>query len=159
MVMTPNAAFLLAQVGAHSAEVFAELLEPLRLAPQHSGIIWMVRRSPGISQQNMAATLRMHPSRLVSLLDELEERGYVERRAKEDDRRVYAVHLTPAGEEMYAQIEKLSRQHQDIVCAALSDAECRRLAEFLQRIAEERELIVGVHPGYRWLGRRIKPRK
>src|ERR1051325_1800159 len=82
MVLKPNAAFLLAQVGAHSAEVFAELLEPLRLAPQHSGIIWMVRRSPGISQQNMAATLRMHPSRLVSLLDELEERGYVERRAE-----------------------------------------------------------------------------
>jgi DNA-binding MarR family transcriptional regulator len=157
MPMKPNAAFLLAQVGAHSAEIFAELLKPLRLAPHHSGVIWLLSRSPGISQHNMAATLRMHPSRLVSLLDELEERGYVERRANEDDRRVYAVHLTPAGEEVYTQIERLSRQHQDILCAALSDAECRRLAGYLQRIAEERELTGGVHPGYRWLGRRVKP--
>jgi DNA-binding MarR family transcriptional regulator len=157
--MKPNAAFLLAQVGAHSGEVFARLLAPLRISPAHSGIIWLLQRSPGITQQEMASTLRVHPSRLVTLLDELEKRGYIERRGKEHDRRAYSVHLTASGETLFDDIAKLAHQHQEIVCAALTDAECRRLAEFLQRIAEDRELALAVHPGYRWLGRRVKVRE
>lgn len=155
--MKPNAAFLLSQVGAHSAEIWAGLLEPLRLSPAHSGIIWLLSRSAGIRQHEMASTLRMHPSRLVGLLDDLEKRGLVERRDQERDRRVYSIHLTKAGEAVFDQIRDLAAKHEALICSTLSEAECRRLADFLQRIAASRNLTVGVHPGFRWLGRQIKP--
>src|SRR4030095_9674214 len=155
--MKPNAAFLLSQVGAHSAEVWAGLLEPLHLSPAHSGIIWLLSRAPGIRQHEMASTLRMHPSRLVGLLDDLEKRGLVERRDQAHDRRVYALHLTKAGDGVFDQIRDLAAKHEAMICAGLSEAECRRLADFLQRIADARQLTLGVHPGFRWLGRQIKP--
>jgi hypothetical protein len=87
----------------------------------------------------------------------LEKRGLIERRDNERDRRVYSLFLTKAGEDVFEQIRDLAAKHQELICAALNEGECRRLADFLQRIAEARDLARGVHPGYRWLGRRIKP--
>src|SRR5271155_940017 len=86
--------FLLAQLGSHAAAKFAKRLEPLGFAPQHVGILRFIAQSPGISQQDLANALNMHASRLVSMLDELQERGLLERRPSEQDRRLYALHLT-----------------------------------------------------------------
>jgi hypothetical protein len=49
---------------------------------------------------------------------------------------------------------RLSQEHLRMICGALS--ECEQLAGFLQRIAQDRGLTSGVHPGYRWLGRKIR---
>jgi DNA-binding MarR family transcriptional regulator len=152
----PNAAFLLSQVGAHSAEVFASLIATLQLTPAHSGIIWMLGRSAGMSQRQLASTLKIHPSRLVALLDELENRGLVERQGHAADRRLYALHLTKKGQTIFEKIMRLTEEHLKLICGALSKIECEQLAGFLHRIAQERGLMAGVHPGYRWLGRKIR---
>jgi DNA-binding MarR family transcriptional regulator len=156
--LKPNAAFLLSQVGAHSAEVFAKLLEPMRLAPAHSGIIWLLGRSAGVSQKALASTIRVHPSKLVGLLDELEERGLIERRGHKKDRRLYALHLTTKGQATYEKISSTADEHLKLICGALNKAECAQLTEFLQRIVEDRGLTKGVHPGYRWVGRKVRPK-
>jgi len=154
----PNAAFLLSQVGAHSAETFASLLDPLSLSPPHSGILQVLSRSPGMSQQEMASKLKVHPSRVVDLLDELERRGLIERRGHAEDRRLYAVHLTPAGQKLFEEVRQVTEQHEKVICKALTEKERQQLTAYLQRIADERKLTPGVHPGYRWLGRKIKPK-
>ena len=151
----PNAAFLLSQVVSHAAEVFAKLIAPLQLTPAHSGIIWMLGRSAGMSQRQLASVLKIHPSRLVALLDELEEKGLVERQGHTTDRRLYALHLTMKGQSTFAKIMRLSEEHLRMICSALNKKECEQLAGFLQRIAAARGLTPGVHPGYRWLGRKI----
>src|SRR5262245_23924430 len=85
-----STAFLLAQVGAHAATQFAERLAPLELTPAHAGILRLIRTSSGMSQQALSSMLGVLPSRLVVLVDELEDRGLVERRDSPEDRRVYA---------------------------------------------------------------------
>ena len=86
-------AFLLAQLGAHAASQFAERLGVLDLTPPDAGILRLLRIAAGLSQQELAAKLKIHPSRLVAILDNLEKRGFVERRANPDDRRLYSLHL------------------------------------------------------------------
>ena len=66
--------FLLSQVGAHAAAGFKERLAPLKLAPPHAGILRIINQSDGLTQQALGERLGVFPSRLVSLLDELEER-------------------------------------------------------------------------------------
>ena len=73
-------AFLLAQLGAHAASRFAEKLGALELTPPDAGILRLLRVAAGLSQQELAAKLQIHPSRLVAILDNLEKRGLVERR-------------------------------------------------------------------------------
>lgn len=144
-------AFLLAQLGSHAAAKFAERLSKLRLTPAHSGILHILSATPGITQQALAALLGMVPSRLVALLDELESRGLMQRRQSEKDRRRHALVLTEKGRKTLASIGELSREHQRLLLAALTEAEREQLATLLQRIADQQGLTRNVHPGYRTL--------
>jgi DNA-binding MarR family transcriptional regulator len=151
-----SAAFLLAQVGSHAARKFAERLAPLRLLPPHAGILGVLRKSGGLSQQGLAEVLHMHPSGLVAIIDELEERGLVKRHDSLDDRRTYELHLTNTGQAALRDIGHVGQEHNESLCAALSLREREQLTGFLQRIADEQGLTPGVHPGFSRLGRRQK---
>jgi DNA-binding MarR family transcriptional regulator len=146
-------AFLLAQLGAHAASQFAERLGVLELTPADAGILRLLRTEAGPSQQELAARLRIHPSRLVSILDHLEKRGLVERRANPDDRRLYSLHLTQAGGRALEKIGSVARQHQEALLSSISREERNTLATLLLKIADQQGLVRGVHPGYQRLGR------
>lgn len=145
-------AFLLSQVGAHAAARFAEKLAALGLKPPHAGILRALNRAEGLSQQALGEALGTFPSRLVGLLDELEERRLVERRDRPGDRRSYALNLTDAGREALKQIVHVARQHQDDLCAALDESEREQLVGSLRRIAKQQGLVPGIHPGWKPLG-------
>jgi DNA-binding MarR family transcriptional regulator len=148
-----STAFLLAQVGAHAASKFGERLATLNLAPHHAGILRILGSTPAITQQTLAETLGMVPSRLVVLVDEMESSGLVERRNDPGDRRRYALHLTEKGRSMLETIGRVAREHSQTLLSALSADEQRQLANLLRRIADEQGLAPGVHPGYRHAGR------
>jgi DNA-binding MarR family transcriptional regulator len=151
-----STAFLLAQVGAHAATQFGERLTSLRLNRPHAGILRLIGLSPGLSQQELGRRLAILPSQLVALLDELQQRGLIERRQDPADRRTYALHLTASGRNVTEQIGRIAREHDDAICAALNIDERQQLNRLLGRIADQQGLNPGVHPGYRRLGR--KPR-
>jgi DNA-binding MarR family transcriptional regulator len=146
-------AFLLSQVGGRSAQEFATLLSPLKLTPADAGILRFLRHSEGISQQNLAKALNTHASRLVALIDALESQGLVVREQHATDRRLYSLKLTSKGNEILHSIGDLARQHNELICAGLSSAECAQLELLLQKIAVKQGLVPGVHPGYRDIGK------
>jgi DNA-binding MarR family transcriptional regulator len=146
-------AFLLAQVGAHAAAKFAARLEPLKLSPAQAGILRAISGERGISQQGLARLLGMFASRLVLVIDEMEQAGLVERKASTKDRRTYALHLTARGKEKLEAIGRVAREHQDALCAALDQTQRAALAALLSKIAMQQGLTPGVHPGYRYIGR------
>jgi DNA-binding MarR family transcriptional regulator len=139
---------LLAQVGARAAALFAERLQELQLVPAHAGALRAIAANDGISQQALASLLGMVPSRLVGLLDELEQRGFVERRDNAEDRRVYEIHLTEKGSRAMADIGRIARAHDDAVCAPLTEKQRQTLWSLLTSIADEQKLTPGVHPGF-----------
>jgi DNA-binding MarR family transcriptional regulator len=138
----------LAQIGGHAAARFADRLSKLDLIPAHAGVLRLVHASEGLSQQKLGATLQMAPSRLVGLIDELEHRGFLERRDQPSDRRSYALYLTGKGRDVLKEIAHVARAHQQELCAALTDEERDQLAALLRRIAEQQGLTAGVHPGF-----------
>lgn len=152
-----STAFLLAQTGAHAATQFGERLKSLRLARPHAGILRLIALTPGLSQQELARRLAILPSQLVALLDELEGRGFIERRQDATDRRTYALHLTKSGRDALEHIGRIAREHDDAILAALNAHEREQLNALLGRIAAQQGLTPGVHPGYRKLGR--QPRR
>src|SRR5258707_12271339 len=81
--------FLLAQIGAHAASKFGERLEALKLTPPQAGILGVLGRESGLSQQALADLLGMFPSRLVAVLDDMQRAGQFERSPHQTDRRVY----------------------------------------------------------------------
>lgn len=143
---------MLAQVGAHGAKRFAERLSASKLTPPHVGILRRLSNAPGLSQRELATQLGMHASRLVAIVDEMESLGFVVREGNTDDRRSYSLQITPNGRETLAAISKISMQHNNAMCAALSEGEREVLAGLLERIADEQGLLHGVHPGFSSMG-------
>ena len=153
-----GAAFLLAQIGAHAAARFAERLTRLKLAPADVGILHTLRRSPGLSQQELAGRLGTHPSRVVALIDGLEQRGLVERRPNAEDRRQYSLFLSSQSAATLDDVGRLAREHQEDLLRSLDKEERQQLTVLLQKIANEQGLMPGVHPGYRNMGAMAAPK-
>jgi DNA-binding MarR family transcriptional regulator len=147
-------AFLLTQIGAQAASQFAARLASLDLLPQHAGVLRMLGQSEGISQQELAARLEMHASRLVSVVDTLEKRGLVARQSSATDRRVYALQLTDAGRGTLRQLGTIAREHDNALCDGFSAQERAQLFHLLERVAQRLGLAHAVHPGYRTLEQR-----
>lgn len=146
----PQNAFLLAQIGAHAAARFAERIKALDLTPAQAGLLRLIAWEPGESQQAIAAKLRTPASRLVLLVDALEQRGLIERRRNTEDRRYYALHLTEDGARfMRDELARVGARHEDEICVGLDADERAQLRGMLERIAAHQGLIPGVHPGYR----------
>jgi DNA-binding MarR family transcriptional regulator len=146
-------AFLVTQLGSLAAAHYAERIAALGLNPAHTGLLRAIASEPGRSQQALAAQLGLLPSRLVALVDELEELNLVERRRSTVDRRNYALHLTSVGETTMRGVGRAARDHGLAFLAPLDEDERTTLAGLLGRLAEHHGLTPGVHPGYRDLGR------
>lgn len=144
-----GAASLLAQVGAHAAARFGERVGEVGVSRPQSGILGLITGNPGISQQDLARLLGILPSRVVALVDEMEEGGLVRRQRDENDRRRNTLVLTPAGSATLRRVAAVSQAHEEDVCEALSSGEREHLTRLLERIAEQQGLTPGVHAGYR----------
>jgi DNA-binding MarR family transcriptional regulator len=144
-----GAAFLLAQIGAHAANRFAERVGELGVDPPTVGLLRMIANEPGRSQQSLAQELGVVRSRVVVLIDNLEEKGLVQRRRSAQDRRSHELHLTEGGTRLMGRMREVGRAHEQEICAGLTEAQHTTLIELLTAIADQQGLKPGVHPGYR----------
>jgi DNA-binding MarR family transcriptional regulator len=142
----PGAAYLLSQLGAHSSRRWHERLAPIGLDSRSVLVLRHVAADAGRTQASLAASLAVPPSRIVGVVDGLERRGLVERRANPSDRRAHALWLTGEGQELLDEILAVSSAHEADICAGLSETERRQLIELLSLIAAEQGLASGGHP-------------
>jgi len=140
-------AFLLSQVGIHASRRFAERIATVDLNPPLFRVLNLVAAAEGRSQQAIAAAIEIPPSRMVALVDELEQRGLVERRPDPEDRRVRALFLTAKGKRCLARGRKIAADHEQELTAGMSAVDRKRLVALLQKIVDEQTLGKGVHPG------------
>ena len=141
-------AFLLSQLGAHSAEKYRELVGALGLTPSDAGILRLLSRNPSISQRELADRLGTVPSRVVVLIDSLESRQLVARTRSATDRRNYELSLTDAGSAAMQKLRDVSEQHERAVLGTLTSLEREQLHGLLSRLAEARSVDTEVHLGY-----------
>lgn len=128
-------ATLLARVGSAQASAFTALLAPLGLRPKQFGLMNVVALADGPSQGEIGAAMGIDPSGLIATIDDLEERGWLERRRDPGDRRRNVVALTEAGEAKLAEGRAAALQRARELTAPLSAKERRALRDLLAKIA------------------------
>jgi len=67
-------------------------------------ILARLSRQPNLSQNELAGICEVEPITVARLVDRLEARGLVERRADPNDRRINRLHLLPAAEPILSEI-------------------------------------------------------
>ena len=127
--------FLMNYLGTRSGRRFAAALEPFGLHPRHFGVMTVLDANPGVTQQDLADNSRVDRSSMVAVLDELERRGFAERRADPSDRRKRSIHLTAEGRAQLQRMRTVARKVGEQSFAALNDEERATLHHLLRKLA------------------------
>jgi len=139
--------FLISQLGFFSSKGFMEALEPVGIGPREFLLMRFVDSSEGQSQQALAERLGVPASRMVALVDHLEEAGFVERRADPEDRRVRGLYLTRKGRSVLERAGKIAIDYETRLCAGINRDEREQLIDLLQKLQASHTRLRGVHPG------------
>ena len=99
---------------------------------------------PVRTQAALAQAIRADKSRIIGVLDELQERGLIQRQPDEADRRVHLLSLTPAGDRLRRSVEAAIRRREEQVLGVLPTAD-REV--FLRSLKALYELPPGVIDG------------
>jgi MarR family transcriptional regulator, organic hydroperoxide resistance regulator len=98
---------------------------------------------PVRTQAALAQAINADKSRIISVLDELQERGLIHRQPDEADRRVHLLSLTPAGDQLRRSVEAAIRHREEQVLAVLPPADRDAFLESLKALYERRDEIMG----------------
>src|SRR5262245_48275207 len=131
--------FLLKRLGAAVKSQALEAYEETGLGPYHHAVLSVLDEGSRETQGAIAGVLGYDPGQLVGLLDELEERGYVERKRDPHDRRRHIVQLTPDGARALGRLRSLARRIEDGFLPALGPEQRATLPALLLRLARRHE--------------------
>jgi MarR family transcriptional regulator, transcriptional regulator for hemolysin len=91
-------------------------------------ILARLERQPGLSQNELAIICEVEPITVGRLVDRLEARGFLERRADPADRRIRRLHLLPASAPILAAIHDYRETLEDYLTEGL-DPEVQKAME------------------------------
>jgi DNA-binding MarR family transcriptional regulator len=143
-----GAAFLLSQLGFETSRLWRARLDKHGLGAREGLLLLHVANEPGQPQRAIAQELNVSSSLIVTVVDTLAKRRLIERRRLPRDRRVHALHITPKGARVVAEILEEAAAHEQELCAPLGPTERVQLIDLLSRIAVDRGLGDAVHPGF-----------
>jgi len=131
MLLSDHTGYLLRlahdQVHAAAAEAI-----PGGAHPRLFGLMTALLEAGPLSQQQLAEKMRVNRSLVVGIVDDLERRGWVERRRDPADRRSYQLHVTDAGRAARAEMEPHVIRANKEIAAPLDEDERLRLNALLR---------------------------
>ena len=89
----------------------------------------------GMTQRALTEAMSSDPNTVASLLERMEEAGWIERRPHEKDRRAYRIRLLSSGAERYLEVRELAVGLQTDVLKVLPETERERFLQQLEAVA------------------------
>lgn len=120
---------------AQAAQVRAfATLGPLGIDPRHFAVLTLLEEAGPLSQQQISQGLNVDPTMMVSIIDSLEHLGLARRETKKEDRRAYAVNLTPPGAELLKEAGERIDALENELFGPLTEEEYAQLLRLLRKL-------------------------
>ena len=104
------------------------------VTPGLFGVLVIIESNPDLKQSELARATHLDRSTVVTVIDNLERRGLVERRVALHDRRSNAIRLTDAGSALLKKLKRQVAQHEKRLMANFSTAERETFIRLLQKV-------------------------
>lgn len=133
-ILTPLVGYHLRRANGAFLADFSEVMDGTGMRQVLVGVLAVVSREPGINQGAAGRLLGITRGNMVSLVNELEEAGLIQRVVHPDDRRAFALQLTPAGADRLDDCLKRIAAHEDRMLSRLTARERGLLLDLLTRV-------------------------
>jgi DNA-binding MarR family transcriptional regulator len=115
--------------------VASERLVRHGVSMSHLHVMTMLERHGDLPMSRIAELLDVSDSNATGLIDRMEERGFVERVRRPDDRRVVLVRVSDHGRQILTDVEGVRDELLRLVLARLDDAQLKRLGAAVTDVA------------------------
>jgi DNA-binding MarR family transcriptional regulator len=116
--------------------IFIEECAAFDITPVQYAALVAIRENPGIDATRLSALVAFDRSTLGNVLERLEAKGVVRRRAGKEDRRVKALALTQGGQELLTAVEPAVERAQARILSPLAPADQATLMALLGQLVE-----------------------
>jgi DNA-binding MarR family transcriptional regulator len=113
-----------------------DTVEPWNVTPAQARALGVLARHGTMRLKDLSDHLRIAPRSATEVVDDIEQRGLVERRPDPDDRRATLVALTRAGTDAATAIGAARRAEAQRFFGTLSDADREHLARILRDLRD-----------------------
>ncbi|MFI0450845.1 MarR family winged helix-turn-helix transcriptional regulator [Actinomadura sp. 6N118] len=126
--------WLISQTSVQAHRLLSEAFAAIDSRGYHYRLLAALEEFGPASQATLGRRTGIDRSDVVAALNDLADRGLIERSPDPSDRRRNIVTVTPAGSEQFRRLDKVLAGVQDDLLAPLSSAERDQLAELLARV-------------------------
>jgi DNA-binding MarR family transcriptional regulator len=113
---------------------FTETFTDLDLTQKQVSVLWLIDDHPDIAQTDLAQHMRMDRATTMSIVNRLQERGYLVRGKSPSDGRKQTLNLTDVGRAALATAKSAVVEHEQWLKSRFTDKEVTKLIELLTRI-------------------------
>lgn len=114
---------------------FTTSVEGLGVRHLSFSLLSLISDNPGINQGKAGQMLDIQRPNMVSLINEMSERGWVDRRTDTQDRRAISLYLTAEGQRILTESFSRIEAHEEVLLDQLSADEKALLFDMLKRIS------------------------
>jgi MarR family transcriptional regulator, lower aerobic nicotinate degradation pathway regulator len=132
--LTLKPSWLITQLATHARRLVSDGHAEVGASAYHYRILAALQEFGGSSQADLARRGNVDRSDVVAAINELAERGFVERTPDPDDRRRNLVRLTRAGAQQLRRMDRALDKVQDDLLEPLSIEERQALTRLLTRL-------------------------
>jgi DNA-binding MarR family transcriptional regulator len=144
--LTGKPSWLITQLAMHARRLVADGHAEAGAGAYHYRVLAALQEFGASSQADLARRGKLDRSDVVAAVNELAERGFVERTPDPDDRRRNVVRLTRAGAQQLRRMDRSLDKVQDRLLAPLSTADRQALVRLLTRLLDHHRSDAGDPP-------------
>ena len=131
--------FNLRMAQEHAFAAFSRRSQEIGESPGRFATLTLIARNPGISQTELSHANGRDKSSLTPVVEELVQRGLVERKRMRADRRTYRLNVTPAGKRTLVLLTRCARRHERELDRIIGARDRKSFLQILKKIAAEIE--------------------
>jgi len=138
--------FLIADVARLMRATFDRRVRRIGLTRSQWQVLGLLYRRPGVSQSELAELLEVERPTAGRMIDRLERKGWLTRRADPADRRINRLYLTAEAEGVQAEMGRIATAMLDDAMALLAEEEREALADMMERMKLQLQSMGTRHP-------------
>jgi DNA-binding MarR family transcriptional regulator len=117
--------------------IFMDETADVNVTPVQFALLFAASQQTGLDQRTLAGRIGLDTSTIGAVVDRLESRELIERKASPDDKRVRLLSVTPAGKKLLQGVMPAMLRAQDRMLAPLPKADRSKFMSMVKCIVEE----------------------